>query len=203
MTLWEFDLIVEGRDLTDPEAINQIWHSSRAAEGEFYPGWRDGVQRIGFFRQARLLDSAVLDAILQVESLGGVFVVGVSDESYVTIPQLANRSSRPQRAIEELVKAARNDDDFPSGVTDPETGKIEWRWLDIAQWFFHRHGETLDDPNRETYRMLASFLDVRRRVRGFPSELRSQFGRLFLEADDLQPVETSGSTSMTSPQPTR
>lgn len=189
MTRWDFDLIVEGRDLMDEDAFNALHHASESTNDDVHPGWRSGVQYAGFMRDAGCLEEAVLTGVQQVESVGGVKVVGVVDTSFVTLSQIAERSGHSQQNVEALIAGTAGPGGFPSGLTAFDGDCTEWPWDEVAEWFRRALGELIDDPNADVYEMLA--LAARERCGNIAPQYRRLLGELFAAGDPIeQPIRS-------------
>ena len=178
MNRWDFDLIVEGRDLTEDEALDAIWHASEVSGDDIHPGWCQGVQHAGFMREANCLEEAVLTAVEQVESIGGVTVVGLRDESFVTMAEIARRGTRTVEEVRELVTATQGPGNFPLELQPSDNDCALWRWASVDEWFQRELGERLADPNAEVFAALSSALETRQRCNALPKDHRKLVGRL-------------------------
>ncbi len=161
MTRWDFDLIVEGRDLMEDDALSALSHASASTNDDISPHWRSGVQYAGFMRDGECLEEAVLTGVRQVESVGGVKVVGVVDTSFVTINQIAERSGHSERSVEALIAGAVGPGDFPGGLIAVNGDCTEWPWDQVVAWFRTALDEQLNDPNAAVFTALTDTLRAR------------------------------------------
>ena len=161
MTRWDFELIVEGRDLCDDDAFAALCRASASTNDDIYPGWRAGVQYAGFMRDAECLEEAVLSGVQQVESIGGVKVSGVSDASLVTLGQIAARSGRDEASLKELITGVSGPGGFPDSIPDPDDESPVWMWEEVVEWFNTALAEQLHDPNAAVFTALSDTLRAR------------------------------------------
>ena len=178
MNRWDFDLIVEGRDLMEDEALDALWQASEASSDDIYPGKSRGVQHAGFLREADCLEQAVLTAVEQIESIGGVTVVGLRDESFVTLPDIARRGARTVEEVQALVTGKQGPGGFPLALQPSDSTEGRWRWADVSEWFHRELGERLEDPNAEVFAALSSALETRQRCHALPTDHRKLVGKL-------------------------
>ena len=161
MTRWDFELIVEGRDLCEDDAFAALCRASASTNDDIYPAWRADVQYAGFLRDADCLEDAVLSAVRQVESIGGVKVAGVSDASLVTLGQIAARSGRDEASLKELITGVSGPGGFPDSVPDPDDESPVWIWEEAVEWFHTALSEQLHDPNAAVFAALSDTLRAR------------------------------------------
>ena len=76
-TYW-FTLTVEGTDFVDGEVVDALYE---AGCDDAMLGVTNGVPQAMFAREAPSMEEAVRSAIADVESVGGIKVVGFSDDS--------------------------------------------------------------------------------------------------------------------------
>ena len=197
MTLFCFDLVVEGRDITDVDAMNALYHASESTNDDISPHWRDGMQYAGLMREAICLEHAVLVGIQQVESIGGVKVVGIVDTSFVTLGEIAKRAGRTEEAIQDLVDGISGPGGFPGGMELLDDEPIEWPWDQVVEWFRSELEETIAYPDADTYEFLDFVLRTRLRGRSTAPEHRRQLAELIVAGDPLElPAATQGQQSL-------
>ena len=158
MTRWDFDLIVEGRDLTEDEAFSALCHASATTDDDIYPAWREGVQYAGFMRDAECLEEAVLSGVQQVESIGGVKAAGVVDTSLVSLSQIATRAGRDEHALKALITGASGPGGFPDSIPGVDDDAPVWLWEQVVEWFGAALSEQLNDPNAAVFTALSDTL---------------------------------------------
>ena len=161
MTRWDFELIVEGRDLCDDDAFAALCRASASTNDDIYPGWRAGVQYAGFMRDAECLEEAVLSGVQQVESIGGVKVSGVEDVSLVTFSQIAERAGRDEQSLKALIAGTSGPGGFPDSIPDPDDDAPVWFWDRVVEWFATALAEHLNDPNAAVFTALSDTLRAR------------------------------------------
>ena len=161
MTRWDFDLIVEGRDLTESDAFAALCQASESTKDDIYPGWRAGVQYAGFMRDAECLEEAVLSGVQQVESIGGVEVAGVVDASLVSLSQIAARAGRDERSLKALIAGASGPGGFPDSIPGVDDDTPVWLWDQVVEWFGAALAEQLNDPNAPVFTALSDTLRAR------------------------------------------
>lgn len=191
MTRWDFELVIEARDLMDDEVLNALWHASAESNDDISSRRSNGVQYAGFMREAERLEEAVLSGIEQVERIGGFIVADVIDDSFVTRDQIAKRARLNDDATLALIDGSDGPGGFPRALDDPETGQSEWRWTDVVEWFRTSIGSEIHDPNGPTFAALTSVLVARRLCADMNLKLRSAFGGLNANGDpSLQPTQS-------------
>ncbi len=75
MTTHTFTLTIDGPDLQADELVDEVFE---AGCDDALIGWADGVQLADFDREADTLQDAVLSAVAELESIGGITVRGRS-----------------------------------------------------------------------------------------------------------------------------
>ncbi len=75
MTTHTFTLIIDGPDLQADELVDEVFE---AGCDDALVGRVDGIQIADFDREADTLQDAVLSAVAELESIGGITVLGRS-----------------------------------------------------------------------------------------------------------------------------
>ena len=161
MRTWDFTLVLSGIDADEDAGFDALW---AACADEPLIGTYDGVSEALFSRQAASVEDAVLSAIADVERIGGVQAVGLRDESFWTIADIAERSGRMPAEIHRLIGPDSIEESAPSfpgqisGASDPDP---LWRAQDVIDWFRDQLGETLSNPAAEVLTALNDTLQAR------------------------------------------
>ena len=100
MRTWDFSLVLSGVDADQDDGFDALW---AACADEPLIGTYDGVSELLFSRQAATAEDAALSAIADVERISGVRVVGLRDESFWTMAEIAERSNRTPAEIAGLI----------------------------------------------------------------------------------------------------
>lgn len=85
-------------------------------------------------REAPSLLGAIVSAVRQVESVGGIRVVRVEGEELVSQADIAERTGRTRQAVNHWIKRDRDSSGFPEPAHGTETRSPLWRWSDVAVW---------------------------------------------------------------------
>ena len=157
MRAWDFSLILSGIDAGEDAGFDALW---RACADEPLIGTYDGVSEVLFSREAETVEDAVLSAIADVEQISGVRVVGLRDESFWTLADIAERSGRSLAEIRRLIDGA-GDRAFPQHLSDPAEPDPLWRAQDVIDWFREHEGEALAHPAAAVFTALADTLHAR------------------------------------------
>ncbi|NQV56373.1 MAG: hypothetical protein HQ503_10985 [Rhodospirillales bacterium] len=139
MPQFEFSLIVSG---VDPE--------EDAFEDRFYEAGCDdalvsivkGLVVLDFTRQEKNFVHAVDSAIKDVESTGAK-VVRLEPDPFVTLSDIANRTSLSKQLISLYVQGKRGPKDFPLPSLRVSSDSPLWEWLSVARWL--RKNQKIDD----------------------------------------------------------
>ena len=157
MRTWDFSLILSGIDADADEGFEALW---TACAHEPLIGAYDGVSEALFSREAATVEDAVLSAIADVERINGVRAVGLRDESFWTLADIAERSGRTPAEIRRLI-AQPGDPAFPQHLSDPDEPDPLWRAQDVIDWFRDHADETLSHPAAAVFIALADTLLAR------------------------------------------
>lgn len=129
-TLYEFELILS-RDPTDDEYDSL--HEAGCDDMTFRVS--GGVANAAVDRHAPSFLEAVVSAIQQIESVGGLRVISVNADPELTIEQIAGRAKRSREWVRQLIGRR----DFPAPVITTPRHRF-WRWSEVAPYF------GVDDP---------------------------------------------------------
>lgn len=157
MRTWDFSLILSGIDADADEGFDAL---RTACADEPLIGTYDGISEAMFSREAETVEDAVLSAIADVERISGVRAVGLRDESFWTLADIAERSGRTPVEIRRLIGNA-GDSAFPQHLSDPAEPDPLWRAQDVISWFRDYAGETLSHPAAAVFTALADTLHAR------------------------------------------
>ena len=178
MSTFHFTLIVEGPDLQDEPHIDALFE---AGCDDAAVGRSDGVQYVDFDREAGTLDTALLSAVDDLETLEGVEVVRIADAGLASLADIATRLGRTRESVRLLVSGARGPGGFPAPVTDPRSRYRLWRWSDVERWFADRFGEEMPASQDKIAAALNAALEFRHHRRSLapesPMTLRQLVGR--------------------------
>lgn len=162
MALWKFTLVLVGRDTTDGETIDRLLDAG-CDDATF--GWSVGVQHAGFDREAASLEEAVRTAVLAVESVGGIEVAQLIDDSTVTEREIASYCSRQLPVVRALIDGRNGPGNFPEPYSLPDESQREWAWRDVASWFSEALGEPIDQHREQPYGAIAKLIEARHHYR--------------------------------------
>ena len=176
MTTWHFSFALELQDVDVEDAFDDL-HSAGCDDALF--SRRDDQEYVTFSRQAGTLEEAILTAIADLESVVGIAVIGISDESLVTAEEIALRSGRSEESLRPLIEQHRSANPFPSplGWIDDEPQK--WEWSVVAKWFRRELGEYLRDPNATMFAAIEDTLHARRSCGRLHPDQRRKISALF------------------------
>jgi predicted DNA-binding transcriptional regulator AlpA len=100
-----------------------------AAIGEF-----DGEPAIEFDREAATLLEAIVSAVNQVRSVGGIRAVRIIGEELVSQADIAERTGKSRQAVNNWIKRDRGASAFPSPAFGAATRSPLWRWSAVEAW---------------------------------------------------------------------
>ena len=146
MAVWDFTLIVEGRDIASEEVFDALWE---AGCDDALIGQTNGVQYLDFDRDAETIEEAVASAVADAERVPGLQVVRFVDSDLVGMSEIAERCGRTRESVRLLVTGARGPGQFPPPVNDPRRPHRLWRWSEVERWLTSRPG-TRGHPARQT-----------------------------------------------------
>ena len=162
MALWRFTLVLSGRDATEGDAIDQLLDAG-CDDATF--GWSMGAQEAGFDREADSLEEAVRTAVLAVESVEGLEVTRLLDDSTVTEAEIAAYSGREVAEIRALIDGRNGPGGFPEPYSLPDDPAREWAWVDVSAWFADSLGEPIDQDREPPYAAIAKLIEARHHYR--------------------------------------
>lgn len=154
MRAWDFSLILSGIEADSDDGFDSLWS---ACADEPLIGTYDGFSEVLFSREAETVEDAVLSAIDDVERINGVRVVGLRDESFWTLGDIAERSGRSPAELRRLIDGA-GETAFPQHLSDPAEADPLWRAQDVIDWFREHEGESLTHPAAAVFKALADTL---------------------------------------------
>ena len=174
MTVWNFTLIVEGRDLSEQAVFDALWE---AGCDDALVGVTNGVQYLDFDREAPTLEEAVASAIHDIEQVAGLQVMRFVDSDLVSMAEIAERTRRTRESVRLLVTGERGPGEFPVPVNDPRRPNRLWRWSEVEAWLENRH-RSGTAPDREgsslIRRALAAGIEFRAYERGMDQAQRER-----------------------------
>jgi len=106
-------------------------------------GERDAVLYAEFDREAPSFVEAVASAVQQIESVGGLRVLRVEPDDYVTASGIAERTKRSRESVRQLYQQLRGPGNFPTPVAWLDGHRRLWRWSEVAEWFRDSAGENI------------------------------------------------------------
>ena len=174
MTVWDFTLIVEGRDLSEQAVFDAL---CEAGCHDALVGVSNGTQYLDFDREALTLEEAVTSAIHDIEQVSGLHVVRFVDPDLVSMAEIAQRVGRTRESVRLLVNGERGPGNFPSPVTNPSRSHRLWQWAEVERWLARFDDATAESITRNSslirsalsagiaYRWYARSLDEEQRGR--------------------------------------
>ena len=178
MSIWDFTLVVEGRDLSDQEVFDALWE---AGCGDALIGISNGVQYLDFDRDAPTLEEAVALAVRDVEQVAGLHVVRFVDSDLVSMAEISERSGRTRESIRLLANGERGPGDFPAPVTSPSRPHRLWQWPEVKSWLARYEAADAGptEPGPEAIRSaLSAGVAYRSHMRGLSEEQRQRVHEL-------------------------
>ena len=161
MAVWEFTLIVDGRDVAQQEVADALWE---AGCDDALVGQTNGVPYLDFDREAATLEEAVTSAIADIETVPGLQVVRFVDSELVSMAEIAERSGRTRESVRLLVTGERGPGGFPAPVNDPRRPNRLWRWSQVERWLLNRRDQTgvvPDDRSADIRNAIAASIELR------------------------------------------
>ena len=129
METYSFMLIIDRA--VDDTAADALYEAGLDDAGI---GGFGGQPAIDVDREAPSLLTAIVSAVRQVESVGGIRVVRVEGEELVSQADIAERSGRTRQAVNHWIKRDRDTSGFPDPAYGAGTRSPLWRWGDVATW---------------------------------------------------------------------
>ena len=139
MSMYSFDLIVDVPEFSDAmvetlyEACDDCTLSSSA-----------GVAGIGFDREAKSFQDALVSAIRDVHSVGVVNVIRV-DSDVVSTGEIAERIGKSREAVRRYASGHLGPGNFPTAVSTSR-----YNWGEVAAWLLE-NGQVDDDGANELH----------------------------------------------------
>jgi hypothetical protein len=138
MRTFNFTLILEGPAL-EHEDLDRLYE---AGCDDAIFGVRDQLQYAEFDRSAPTLATALVNAILDIETtVSTLRVVRVEPDDLVTGATIAERSGRSRQNIRQLATGERGPGDFPAPVSWLDGRSRVWQWSQVAEWFKSHLGQ--------------------------------------------------------------
>ncbi len=160
---YNFVLIVEGDDLQQDTVADALFE---AGCDDGLVSVADGVHYIEFDREASSLISAVLSAIVDIESVGNLSVVRLADAGLISVAAIAARTGRTREGVRLLISGERGPGGFPPPVTDPKGKWRLWRTDEVDRWFRSHSGTEVSDADDDRTRAAINAALELRRHRG-------------------------------------
>ena len=143
MEIQEFTLVLEA-----PKGMNTNLEDALFEAGcdDALLSYRGGIAYLDFDREAENLETAIILAIDQVESVGlGLKVKRVEPSDLVTSAEIARRLNRSRQSIQQLISGSRGVADFPLPIAGVTSKTMLWSWQEVAKWFLDKG--KLEDEN--------------------------------------------------------
>lgn len=173
MTTHTFMVTIDGLDVEDDEAAEALIH---AGCDDASIGSIDDTCFMDFDREAPCLTAAIASAIRQIESVPGLRVDAlVNDSALVSMADIARRTGRSREGIRLLVNGERGTGGFPAPVTDPNGHNRMWESDAVARWMADYAGTFMDTDPEEQHQLGAfrALLEMRRHARELPADQRA------------------------------
>jgi hypothetical protein len=128
MGTYEFTLRVD-REVSEQEAdaLYGVFSDGSIATGA-------GRTEIEFTRKADSWAGAISSAVVDVESVSGLYVVGAGQEDLVSMTDIAHRAQRSREAVRLWAAGKRAAGGFPAPVWHSPGGERFWSWAEVARW---------------------------------------------------------------------
>jgi hypothetical protein len=159
MSEHEFELVLEGADLTREELVRQFY--TAGLDDATFAG-SAGEVVVSLAREADTFADALLSAIQQLESVPGVRVLSVASDELVNAADIAHRTSRTRSSIAMLISGTRGKGDFPAPAVRHSGGNPLWRWSEIESWFADREGRVVNRHRTALITAVNAALEARR-----------------------------------------
>lgn len=95
--------------------------------------FKDQTGYLDIEREARDFETAILEAIMEVEALG-IKVGGVEPGDFVTAAEIARRLGRSKESLRLLISGERGQGGFPVPVAGVTGNTKIWRWSEVLDW---------------------------------------------------------------------
>lgn len=175
MNTWNFRFTLEPTLVNIDDIFDQL-HDAGCDDALFSS--RDQQEFVTFARNAPTLEEAVLSAIADLESVDGIRVSAISDESLVTATETSKRTGKSFEEISVLIAGQRVGAAFPPPLTWENEDPQEWEWRQVAEWFINELGEHPRDPDAAVFAAISDTLDARRSCNRLAPNQRRRISRL-------------------------
>jgi predicted DNA-binding transcriptional regulator AlpA len=159
MSEHEFELVLEGADLTREELVRQLYAAGLEDATLSSSG---GQVVVSVARDADTFADALISAIQEAESVPGVRVLKVAPDELVNAADIAHRTGRTRSSIAMLVSGERGKGDFPPPALHHSRGNPLWRWSEVEAWFADREGRPIDRHRTALVTAVNAALEARR-----------------------------------------
>ena len=95
---------------------------------------KNGTIFLEFDRVDKTLKSAIVSAILDIETISGIEVAVVEPADYITVAEIARRSCRTREYIRKLINGERGPGHFPKPLAGISTKTLIYSWVDVSTW---------------------------------------------------------------------
>lgn len=168
-----FTLIIEG-DLDSK--IDELFEAG-CDDATF--GSVDGVGYADFDREEPTFAEAVVEAIKDVESVGGLRVSRIEPEDLVTISDIATRFGQSRESIRLYISGERGLGGFPAPVSHLRTRNRLWRWSEVATWWDRTSGADAEEAiDAHLIGALNAVLELRATSSRLPEDTRELLSSL-------------------------
>ncbi len=159
MSVYEFELSVDGIDLAHEEIVGQL-HDAGLDDATISS--RGGQATIAVAREADTFLDAVVSAIREAESIPGVRVLRIAPDELVNAADIAHRTGRSRSSVTMLISGERGRGDFPEPAVHHSGGSPLWRWSEVESWFAEREGRPVDRHRATLVGVINAVLEARR-----------------------------------------
>lgn len=142
---YQFTLVLKNVDESTPGLEDNLYE---AGCDDTLINYKNGTVYLDFDREASSLESAVMNAIKQVESAPiGAIVTNIAPEDLVTESEVSKRLHIKRQAVSLWIKGLRRKSSpFPKPVMKLTERSPLWRWREIIQWLYQN--SILDDKEQ-------------------------------------------------------
>ena len=162
MNIYEFSLVFESHTDLTTELEDTLFESGC---DDALLSFRNGIAYLNFDREAESLESAILEAIYQVEqNESGLEVKRVEPSDLVTSTEIARRLNRSRQSVQQIISGIRGDGDFPLPVAGVTSKTMVWSWQEVAKWFLKKEKLTEKSvyDQAATLKLINESLEARR-----------------------------------------
>lgn len=142
MSEYEFSFIVEGFDVEDGSANDQLveqFDYARASESA-------GLTTVLFNVEAASANDALHHTLNRFTSVFPTARVVRLHRDLVSIADIASRTGRSGESVRLYVTGKRGPGGFPTPVSVLHGGTRVWEWATVVEWFRTQMNELLDEP---------------------------------------------------------